>query len=210
MHIRSLSRELALISLGLISDKKNQKGNIETSNIDMGEILGAAIDSLIDHCRKELDECEISLEMASQNLLDSELCESDKSFFEKIREDIKKSLVNVETVMNTLSDTLEFPKLIALSDQVVLRNDIKQRISIVVDNFVQIDKNIDEVMEGWRFKRLPRVDRDILRLAYVDMNYLDTPVSVTCNEAVNLANKYSDTKGRQMINGVLRRMQKVK
>ena len=110
--------------------------------------------------------------------------------------------------MNRLSDTLEFPKLIALSDQLDLRNDIKKRISSVIDNFVQIDKNIDEVMEGWRFKRLPRVDRDILRLAYVDINFFATPISVACNEAVNLANKYSDDKGRQMINGVLRRLQK--
>ena len=62
-------------------------------------------------------------------------------------------------------------------------------------------------MEGWRLKRLPRVDRDILRLAYVDINFLNTPIAVACDEAVHLANKYSDTKGRQMINGVLRRLQ---
>ena len=78
------------------------------------------------------------------------------------------------------------------------------------DSLQAIDFEIDEVMDGWRLKRLPRVDRDILRLAYVDINYLDTPVAVACNEAVNLANKYSDTQGRKMINGVLRRLQRVK
>ena len=62
-------------------------------------------------------------------------------------------------------------------------------------------------MEGWRLKRLPRVDRDILRLAYVDIKILNTPIAVACDEAVNLANKYSDTQGRKMINGVLRRLQ---
>ena len=46
-------------------------------------------------------------------------------------------------------------------------------------------------MDGWRLKRLPRIDRDILRLAYVDINFLNTPVAVACDEAVNLANKYS-------------------
>ena len=65
-------------------------------------------------------------------------------------------------------------------------------------------------MDGWRLKRLPRVDRDILRLAYIDIHFLDTPVAVACDEAVNLANKYCDTQGRKMINGVLRRLQKVK
>ncbi len=62
-------------------------------------------------------------------------------------------------------------------------------------------------MDGWRLKRLPRIDRDILRLAYVDINFLNTPVAVACDEAVNLANKYSDLQGRKFINGVLRRLQ---
>ena len=207
MHNRSLSRELSLISLGLITDKTNHSDK-KLVDVEIGTLLECAVDSLINHCRQELDECEVALELNSQNLLDYELSEFDKSLFEDFRTDMRKSLVNLETVMNRLSDTLEFPKLIALSDQPDLRNDIKKRISSVIDNFVQIDKNIDEVMEGWRFKRLPRVDRDILRLAYVDINFFATPISVACNEAVNLANKYSDDKGRQMINGVLRRLQK--
>jgi len=111
--------------------------------------------------------------------------------------------------MNTLSDTLEFPKLIAFSDQLDLRNDVKDRLSKVVLNLTNIDSDINSIMEGWRLKRLPRVDRDILRLAYIDINYLNTPISVACDEAVKLANKYSDTQGRKMINGVLRRLQKL-
>ena len=207
MHNRSLSRELSLISLGLITDKTNHS-ETKLVDVEIGTLLECAVDSLINYCRQELDECQAELELTSQNLLDYELSEFDKSLFEDFRTDMRKSLINLETLMNRLSDTLEFPKLIALSDQPDLRNDIKKRISSVIDNFVQIDKNIDEVMEGWRFKRLPRVDRDILRLAYVDINFFATPISVACNEAVNLANKYSDDKGRQMINGVLRRLQK--
>ena len=38
---------------------------------------------------------------------------------------------------------------------------------------------------------------------------MDIPVAVACNEAVNLANKYSDIQGRKFINGVLRRLQTV-
>ena len=72
------------------------------------------------------------------------------------------------------------------------------------------DSDIDQVMDGWRLKRLPRNDREILSLAYVDINFLNTPVAVACDEAVNLANKYSDIQGRKMINGVLRRLQRVK
>ena len=91
-----------------------------------------------------------------------------------------------------------------------LREDVKKRILSVISNIKNIDFEIDEVMVGWRLKRLPRVDRDILRLAYVDINFLQTPLAVACDEAVNLANKYSDSQGRKFINGVLRRLQKVK
>ena len=209
MDIRSLSRELSLISLGLIDDNKTEL-ELNLNKISLEDILESAIDLMMKHCRSELDECGIDLESASQNILESELSEIDNSFFPKIREELKKSVIMLESVMNILSDTLEFPKLIAISEQKDLRDDIKMRLSKVVDNFFDIDKQIDNVMEGWRLKRLPRIDRDILRLAYVDINFLNIPVSVACNEAVNLANKYSDMQGRKMINGVLRRLQKVK
>ena len=112
--------------------------------------------------------------------------------------------------MNTLSITLDFPKLIVSSGQIDIREDVKHRIRYIIDNSEIIDSDIDHAMDGWRLKRLPRIDRDILRLAYVDINFLNTPVAVACDEAVNLANKYSDVQGRKFINGVLRRLQTVK
>ena len=54
MHNRSLSRELSLISLGLIKDKGDSKLN----NFQIEEVFESALDSLINHCREELDNCE--------------------------------------------------------------------------------------------------------------------------------------------------------
>ena len=206
MHNRSLSRELSLISIGLIKDK----GDLELNKFQIEEIFESALDSLINHCRDELDNCEGDLEIISQNLLDSELKEGINSSFGNVREELKKALFKIEAVMNSLSVTLDFPKLIVSSNQMDIRVDVNHRISNVINNLQSIDSEIDQVMDGWRLKRLPRVDRDILRLAYVDINFLNTPVAVACNEAVNLANKYSDLQGRKMINGVLRRLQSIK
>ena len=205
MQYRSLSRELSLISIGLIKDK----GDIKLNKFQIEEIFESALDVLINHCRDELDNCESELENASQKILDSELKEGIDSSFSNVREDLKKSLKKIEAVMNTLSVTLEFPKLVVSSGQIDIREDVNQRISNIINNLSIIDSVIDEVMDGWRLKRLPRIDRDILRLAYVDINFLGTPVAVACDEAVNLANKYSDTQGRKFINGVLRRLQTV-
>ncbi len=203
---RSLSRELSLISLGLIKEK----GDLKLNKFQIEEILESALDSLINHCRDELDNCESDLENAAQKILSSELQEGVNFSFSKVRDDLKKSLKKIETVMNTLSVTLDFPKLIVSSGQMDIREDVNHRISSIINNLTIIDSDIDQVMDGWRLKRLPRIDRDILRLAYVDINFLDTPVAVACDEAVNLANKYSDKQGRKFINGVLRRLQTVK
>ena len=206
MHNRSLSRELSLISLGLIKDK----GDLKLNKSQIEEIFESALDSLINHCRDELDNCEADLENASQKILESELQEGIDSSFSNVREELKKSIKKIETVMNTLSITLDFPKLIVSSGQIDIREDVNQRISNIINNLTTIDSEIDQSMDGWRLKRLPKIDRDILRLAYVDINFLDTPIAVACDEAVNLANKYSDMQGRKFINGVLRRLQTVK
>ena len=203
---RSLSRELSLISLGLIKDK----GDFKLNKFQIEDIVDSALDSLIGHCRDELDNCESELENASQKILESELQEGVDTSLTNVRDELKKSLIKIETVMNTLSVTLDFPKLIISSEQIDIREDVNQRISNIINNLSSIDSHIDEAMDGWRLKRLPRIDRDILRLAYVDINFLSTPVAVACDEAVTLANKYSDMQGRKFINGVLRKLQTVK
>ena len=53
MHKRSLSRELSLISLGLIKDK----GDFKLNKLQIEQIFESALDSLINHCREELDNC---------------------------------------------------------------------------------------------------------------------------------------------------------
>ena len=203
---KSLSRELSLISLGLIKDK----GDFKLNKSQIEEIFESSLDSLINHCRDELDNCELELENASQKILDSELHEGVDSSFANVRDELKKSLKKIEIVMNTLSVILDFPKLIVSSGQIDIREDVNQRITKIVNNLIIIDSDIDQSMDGWRLKRLPRIDRDILRLAYVDINFFRTPVAVACDEAVTLANKYSDMQGRKFINGVLRRLQSVK
>ena len=205
MYNRSLSRELSLLSLGLIKDK----GDLELNKLQIDEIFESALDSLINYCRDELDDCEANLENVSQNLLDIELKEGSNSSFGNVRDELKKACHKIESVMNSVSVTLDFPKLVVSSNQNDIRKDVYNRISTILKNLQRIDSEIDAVMDGWRLKRLPRIDRDILRLAYVDINFFDTPIAVACDEAVNLANKYSDLQGRKFINGVLRRLQTI-
>ena len=199
MQLKSISRELALLLLGQIKKKDFQKLNIES-------LLSKAIESLTQHWREQLDFCASKLEKANQELLDSELKE-DTGLLIKSRNHMRNCLIDSENILNSLSESIELPRLIALVDQKEIRDLALKRVNLVIEKQDEIDNNLDSVMEGWRLKRLPRIDRDILRLAFVDLIDFNTPTAVTCNEAVILANRYSDEQGRKMINGVLRKLQ---
>lgn len=199
MQLKSISRELALLLLGQIKTTDSSKFNIES-------LLSKAIESLTQHWREQLDLCASQLEKANREFLDSEL-QDDAGLLKKSRNHLKTCLIDSENVLNSLSESVELPRLLALVDQKEIRDLALKRVNLVIEKQDEIDKNLDSVMEGWRLKRLPRIDRDILRLALVDLIDFNTPTAVTCNEAVNLANRYSDEQGRRMINGVLRKLQ---
>ena len=201
MQSRSLSRELALLVLGQVSEQNQPK----LEKLAMDGLLQKALDSLMFHWREALDASASELDQAQQDLLDSELQESDRSSHDTVRTHLRSALTGAEKVLNGLSASLELPRLLLLSDQEQIRLDSMRRISLVLEARDRIDSRLDVVMENWRLSRLPRIDRDILRLAVVDLTELKTPAAVAFNEAVELANRYSDDQGRRMINGVLRR-----
>ena len=96
MYSKPLSRELSLISLGLIKDK----GDFQLNKFQIEEIFESALDSLIYHCREELDNCESELENASQKILDSELQEGVDSSYANVRDELKISLSILGNLFN--------------------------------------------------------------------------------------------------------------
>ena len=203
MQSRSLARELALLVLGQLSDRDQQ----DAADLPLDSVLQKALETLHQHWRESLDACASDLEKAQQSLLDSELQDGGDGSSPVVREHLHASLATAEQVLNGLSSSLELPRLLALADQETVRPGAMRRVTLVLEQRSSIDARLDGVMEGWRLGRLPRIDRDILRLAVVDLTSLKTPSAVACNEAVELANRYSDDQGRRMINGVLRRLQ---
>ncbi len=71
-----------------------------------------------------------------------------------------------------------------------------------------IDGFLESTSENWALDRMPVVDRAILRLAVYEMRYVDeVPVSVTINEAVELAKAYGgEDDSSRFVNGVLGRI----
>ena len=82
---------------------------------------------------------------------------------------------------------------------------IEQALEGVLAHLDELDEEIAAASRGWSIERMPRVDLTILRLACWEILYEDSiPGSVSINEAVELANCYSDPeKSGRFINGVL-------
>lgn len=68
----------------------------------------------------------------------------------------------------------------------------------------EIDKIISELASNWSIERIAAVDRNILRLGVFELQFRDDiPASVSINEALEIAKKFSSIDSASFINGIL-------
>ncbi|MBQ8134680.1 MAG: transcription antitermination factor NusB [Clostridia bacterium] len=80
----------------------------------------------------------------------------------------------------------------------------KKLISGVEIHIEEIDKLIEANLKGWRKNRISKVSLTIMRMAVYEMLYEDDiPVSVSINEAVELAKEFATPADGSFVNGVL-------
>jgi N utilization substance protein B len=81
----------------------------------------------------------------------------------------------------------------------------------VVDHWGQVDELIATYSQGWTLKRMPAVDRAILRLGAYEVLYsTDVPEPVAISEWVGLATELSTDDSPRFVNGLLARLAEVK
>ncbi len=77
-------------------------------------------------------------------------------------------------------------------------------LNIVEENFEKIDETIKGSLVNWSLQRLPKVSLAVLRLAVAEILFNeDVPVSVSVNEAVEIAKTFGSEEDASYINGVL-------
>lgn len=198
MQARRMARELALLGLSQLSE---QPGKLVMQ--DFEKLLLAAIQTLTTEAKDALETASDELKRGNQHLVDSGTRASD---VEKGRAMVEDAIALTQTAINRLAHAVELPEFIRLSNQSEIEAFALELLSNTAKHQAQVDDVLNEAMVAWNLKRLARIDRDILRLAVVEMNYLGTPDRVAINEAVELAKRYSDEDGYRFINGVLRRV----
>ena len=91
------------------------------------------------------------------------------------------------------------------------REYISGKCSRIVEKIDEIDRTLNEKLEGWTVSRLPKVELAILRLGTYEILYDDSvPTGVAINEAVLLAKKFGGDDSYSFVNGSLGRIQREK
>lgn len=103
------------------------------------------------------------------------------------------------------SDSLEDILEIDMQVRDIKPNDYVKAVFFgVFENLQNIDNIISQNAVGWSIKRISKTSLAILRLAIFEMKFMeDIPVSVSINEAVELAKKYATKEDASFVNGIL-------
>lgn len=82
-----------------------------------------------------------------------------------------------------------------------------QLVRAYADHEGEINEIIRASSHHWRIERMPIVDRNVLRVAIVELREMrDIPKRVTLNEAVELAKRFGSEGSGSFVNGVLDRV----
>lgn len=114
--------------------------------------------------------------------------------------DITKDVANSESFAHFWGDKNEPDDLVEFSRSLVAGTG---------ENIEAIDEALRGAAENWSLERMNAVDRNVLRLAAYEIMFRpDIPASVSINEALEIAKKFSTPDSASFINGILDRIAK--
>ena len=195
---RETARELALLG---ISQLPSNPELLEAKKLQ--DVVLAAIRTLTAEVQEAIETAASEVQRGSDKLLSSEIRAPD---IQSARTMLLEAVELTQTAINRLGSAMEFPELIQLANQQDVRTYALQILTKVSANRAQIDELLSESLVDWQIERLPRIDRDIMRIAIAEILYLGLAEQVSVSEAVQLAKRYSGDEGHRFINGVLRRV----
>lgn len=84
---------------------------------------------------------------------------------------------------------------------------LRKKTEDILGKISDLDEKINAVAEGWKTRRMGKVELTVLRLALYEMLYdEDVPPKVAINEAVDLGRKFGGDESPAFINGVLAKL----
>ncbi|NBD14954.1 MAG: transcription antitermination protein NusB [Cyanobacteria bacterium] len=197
---RRVARELALLSQGQMG-----KDPEKISQQELHSIVLAAIRTLTHEVEEAIENAAQELKRGRDRLLSSE---TRATTMNSAKTMVSDAVDLTQTAINRLGYAVELPEFLYIANLQEVRDYTLQLLTTIVEHRQEIDDAIRASLVDWNFDRLPKIDRSLLRIAVAEMVFLETPVQIAINEAVELGKRYSDEEGYRFINGVLRRVSK--
>jgi transcription antitermination protein NusB len=79
----------------------------------------------------------------------------------------------------------------------------QKQVQEIQSRLPEIDRMIAETSKEYELNRIPRVERNLLRLGAYEICYSDVPPKVAINEAVRLTKKFATDESGNFINAIL-------
>ncbi|WP_309741703.1 MULTISPECIES: transcription antitermination factor NusB [unclassified Chamaesiphon] len=202
---QTIARELALLTLPQLSKAQQKLAQAQPRQLQLTleEMMGKAISTLREEADEALEAAAAELQRSNDRLLNSQTRASD---VESARLMTADAIELVQKAIERLRDGLEMPELIDRFNRPDVRSYALQLLVKTTEETTEIDALLGQNLVDWQLGRLPKIDRDILRLAVAEIVYLGLEERIAINEAIELAKRYSDDQGRKLINGLLRKV----
>jgi transcription antitermination protein NusB len=202
---QTIARELALLTLPQLSKAQQKLAQAQPRQLQLTleEMMGKAISTLREETEEALEAATAELQRSNDRLLNSQTRASD---VESARLMTAEAIELVQKAIERLRDGLEMPELIDRFNRPDVRSYALQLLVKTTEETAEIDTLLGNSLVDWQLGRLPKIDRDILRLAVAEIVYLGLEERIAINEAIELAKRYSDEQGRKLINGLLRKV----
>jgi transcription antitermination protein NusB len=205
MKAQTIARELALLALPQLSkaQKKLAQAQPRELQLTLEDMMLRAVTTLREETQEAIEAATADLQRSNDRLLNSQTRASD---LESARVMTKEAIDLVQKAIERLDQALEMPESINNFNRTDVRSYALRLLVKATEESAAIDVLLSKSLVDWQLTRLPKIDRDILRLAVAEIVYLGLEERIAINEAIELAKRYSDEQGRKLINGVLRRV----
>jgi N utilization substance protein B len=216
MKPRHIARELALLTLFQVDKALDPaSAHPSLSKVSIEKLMLASVQTLVDEAKAKLESAVQTFQATNQYILQmqqddpanalSALDAPDVPVPLKTTQDTFEQLEQVLLAAEHMAEAFELPK---LAVQFELNTEVRsfaiKLVTTVIEHKAALEQLIDPLCEDWKFERLAKMDRLILMLAAAEMRYFGKiDLSVSIDEAVELAHQFASEESYKFINGVL-------
>ncbi len=216
MNARRAARELALLSLFQLdgSQTSEEKPVAPIERQSVRDLVLSSIRALSGEAEFQIQTAADQLAEVNRYLLEYEVEHPDNlaTPLEALSKPVpipstREMVDKIEKCLQSaeyLFEALRLPELVALARQDEVQSYAGMLMNLVLEHRVALDERLNRHMADWRMDRLLKMDAYILRLAAAEMQYASSvDLSISINEAVELAKQFSGDESYRLINGIL-------